>query len=109
MTKNSSMDEISIGYDNEIISNTSNTKFLEIVIANSLSWKDHITQLTPKLCKACYVLRCIRPLMFQNTLKSVCYSYLHYLIRYGTIFWGNFSNSVHVFQLQKWAIRIITG
>jgi len=28
----------------------SNTKFLGLVIRNFLSWKDHITQLTPKLC-----------------------------------------------------------
>ena len=50
------MDKIPIGYDNKFISNTSNIKFLGIVIANSISWKDHITQLPPKLCKACYVL-----------------------------------------------------
>jgi len=46
-------------------------KFLGLVITNSLSWKDHLTQLTPRVCKACYVLRCIRPFMSQNTLKSV--------------------------------------
>jgi len=46
-------------------------KFLGLVITNSLSWKDHLTQLTPKVCTACYVLRCIRPFMSQNTLKSV--------------------------------------
>jgi len=45
------------------ISNTSNTKLLGLVITNSLSWSDHITQLTPKLRKACYVLRCIRLFM----------------------------------------------
>ena len=63
MTKNTSVDEISIGYNNMFISNTLNTKFLGLVITNSLSWKDHITQLTPKLCKACYVLTCIRPFL----------------------------------------------
>jgi hypothetical protein len=49
---NTSVDEISIGYNDVFISNTSNTKFLGLVITNSLSWKDHITQLTPKLCTA---------------------------------------------------------
>ena len=60
MTKNTSMDEISIDYNNMFISNISNTKFLGLVITNSLSWKNHITKLTPKLCKACFVLRCFR-------------------------------------------------
>jgi hypothetical protein len=45
----------------------------------------------------------------QDTLKSVNYSYFHSLISYGIIFCGSSSNSVHVFRLQKRAIRIITG
>jgi len=55
---------------NEFILNTSNAKFLGLVIASSLSWKGHITQLIPKLSKACYVLRSIRPFMSQDALKT---------------------------------------
>jgi len=62
-----------------------------------------------KIHKACYVITCIRPFMSQDTLKSEYYSYFHSLISYGIILWGNSSNSLHVFQLQKRAIRIITG
>jgi hypothetical protein len=71
--------------------NTSNMKFLGLVITNSLSWKNRITHLTSKLCKACYVLRCIWIFMSQDTLKSVSYSYFHSLISSGIIFWGNSS------------------
>jgi len=42
--KNTHVNEISISYNNTFILNTSNTKFLGLVTANSLSWKDHITQ-----------------------------------------------------------------
>jgi len=108
-TKNTSVNEISIGYNNTCILNTSYTKFLGLVITNSLSWKDHVTQLIPKLGKACYVLRCIRPFMSQGALKSVYYSYFHFLITYGIIFLGNSSYSSHIFRLQKKAVRIITG
>jgi hypothetical protein len=83
--------------------------FLGLVITNSLSWKDHITQLIPNLSKACYVLRCIRPFMSQDALKSIYYSYFHSLITYGIIFWGNSSYSSHIFRLQKKAVRIIMG
>ena len=107
-TKNTSVNEISIGYNNAFISNTSYTKFLGLVTANSVSWKDHITQLIPKLGKACYVLRCIGPFMSQDAFKSVYYSYFHSLITYGIIFWGT-SHSSHIFQLQKKAVRIIMG
>jgi len=49
MTKNTPTKEISISYNNMFISITTNTKFLGLVIAHSLSWKDHITQLIPNL------------------------------------------------------------
>jgi hypothetical protein len=64
---------------------------LGLVIDESLSWKDHITQLIPKLSKACYALRSIRLYMTQDALKTVYYSYLHSLISYGINFWGNSS------------------
>jgi len=103
------VNEISIGFNNTFILNTSNTKFLGLVMTNSLSWEDHITQLIPKLSKACYVPRCIRPFISQDALKSIYYSYFHSLITYRIIFWGNFSYSSHIFPLQKRAVRIITG
>ena len=44
-----------------------------------------------------------------NTLKSICYVYLHYIIKYGTIFWSNSFNSGKIFTLQTKIIRIMTG
>ena len=70
---------------------------------------DHITQLIPKLSKSCYVLRCIRPFVSRDALKSLHYSYCHSLITYGIIFGGNSSYSSHIFRLQNKAVRIITG
>jgi len=109
ITKNTCINEISVSYNNTFILNSSNTKFLGLVTDESLSWKDHITQLIPKLSKACYALRSIRLYMTQDALKTVYYSYLFSLISYGIIFWGNSSYSSHIFQLQKKAVRIITG
>jgi hypothetical protein len=102
-TKNTSVNEISIGYNNTFISNTSNTKFLGLVITTSLSWKDHITHLIPNLSKVFHVLRCIRPFMSQDALKSIYYSYFHSLITYGIFFRGNSSHSSFIFRLQEMA------
>jgi len=66
-------------------------------------------QLIPKLSKACYILRCIRPVMSLDALKSVYHSYFHSLLSYGIIFWGNSSYSSHIFRLQKKAVKIIMG
>jgi len=85
------------------------TKFLGLGITNSLSWKDHITQLIPKLRKACYVLRCSGPFMSQDALTSVYHSYFHSLISYRVIFLGNSLCSSHNFWLQKKEVRIIMG
>jgi hypothetical protein len=61
-----------------------------------------------QLGKASYVLRIIRPFMSQDALKTVYHSYLHSLVSYGIIFWGNSSYSSRIFRLQKNAVRIIT-
>jgi len=99
--KKHSYKDKSVSYNNTFISKPSNIKFLGLVITDSLSWKDHITQLIPKLSKACYILRCIRPFMSLEALKSVYHSYFHSLLSYGIIFWGNSSYSLHIFRLQK--------
>jgi hypothetical protein len=71
--------------------------------------KDRITQLIPKLNKACYILRCIRPFMSLEAFKSVYHSYFHSLLSYGIILGGNSSYNLHIFRLQKKAVRVIMG
>jgi hypothetical protein len=80
-------------------------KFLGIVITNTCTWKVHISQLMPKLCKACYSMRVVKPIMLTETLKMIYYSYFHSLLTYGIIFWGNDPNSLRIFRI----IRIMSG
>jgi len=42
-------------------------------------------------------------------LKTIYFSYIHSIITYGIIFWGNTTGSDEVFKFQKRAIRIITN
>ena len=107
MTKSSSFIDIVIGYNNKLITGTSNTNFLGIVIKNSLSWKAHVEQLVLKLCAACYEIRAVKPLMSLDTLQLVYCSYFHSVMNYVIILWGNCSHSFHVSRLQKRVIRII--
>ena len=100
--------EAPIGYNSNFISNSTSTKFLAVIIENTLSWKAHIDHLLPKL-SACYDVRTIKPFMCQENLKSIYYPYFHSLMTHGIIFWGNSTNSIHVFWLQKRVIRIITN
>ena len=55
-----------------------------------------------------YSVRTIKSFVCQENLKSIHYSHFHSLMTYGIIFWGNSTQSFHVFQLQKRVNRIIT-
>jgi hypothetical protein len=97
------------GYNNNFISNSTSTKFIGIITETTLSWKAHIDHLLPKLCMACYSARTIKPFTCQENLQSIYYSYFHSFMTYGIIFWGNSTHSIHVLQLQKRVIKIITN
>jgi hypothetical protein len=84
-------------------------KFLGVNIVNNLSWKTHIDSLLPKLSSACYAIRALKPFVNQETLLMVYYAYFYSIVRYGIIFWGNSSYTIHVFRLQKRVVRIISG
>jgi hypothetical protein len=86
VTMFSSNSETLVTYHNNAILSSSSAKFLGIVIESSCTWKAHISQLMPKLCKACYSVRVIKPIMPSVTLKMAFYSYFHSLLFFGIIF-----------------------
>jgi len=80
-----------------------------LIIDNSLSWKDHTAALTSKLNKACYAIRSIKPFLSVDILRTIYFSYVHSVLTYGIIFWGNSHPSNSIFKIQKRKIRIITN
>jgi len=106
-TKNRQPIDISKCLDNNRISNNLYTKFLGLILDNTLSWKPHIDPLINKLSTACYVIRSVKP--YVNAIIMIYYSLFHAVMTYGKIFWGNSSHSIQVFRMQKKAIRIIIG
>jgi hypothetical protein len=81
---------------NTIIINTNSTRFLELIIDSSLSWKYYITELTSKLTKACYAIKLIKPFMSLDVMIMIYYSYVHSVTSYGIIF-GVILSSVAAF------------
>jgi hypothetical protein len=73
------------GYNNKLVTKASNTKFLQKLIENPISWKAHIDQLISKLYTACYAIRAIKPFKSLYTLKLVYYFYFHSLRNSGEI------------------------
>jgi len=61
ISKNGSLSEINIEYNNKLLSNPSNLKFLGIIIDNYLAWKNYVHMIAHKLSQACYIVRKTKP------------------------------------------------
>jgi hypothetical protein len=109
VTKNSSLIDFNIMHGNKKIANTCNTKFLGLKLNNRLSWKTHVDTSIWKLSSAGFVIRAVKPSLFQDSLRMVYSSYFHSIMTFGLIFWGNSHYSSITFRLQKRILRIIAG
>jgi len=109
LTKKNKEIKIQIIASNSIITNINSTKFLGLILDSTLSWNDQIIALTSKLNKACYAIRAVKSCMSPDVLRTIYFSYVHSLISYGIIFWGNSRFSTNIFKIQKRIIRIITN
>jgi len=89
------------------MNNTYSTNCLGLTLDSTLSWKIHNDQLSSKLNSACYVIRSLRSIISTKKLRTIYFSYVHSIMAYGIIFWGNSPYSNNIFKLQKRAIRII--
>jgi len=77
LTKKTKWKKIQIIVPNSIKTNINSTKFLGLIINNTLSGKKHIAALTSKLNKACYATRAIKPSLSVDILRMVYFSYVH--------------------------------
>jgi len=108
-TKNYYQVKTKVKYEHQNISNSTETKFLGLIIDETLSWNQHTDQIATKLCSACYVLRNVKHIVPQSTLRTIYYTYIHSILSYGIIFWGRSLNVKKLFILRKKIVRIITN
>jgi hypothetical protein len=80
---------------------------LGLIIDDNLSWKTHIGYLLSKLNSACFAIRTVKSVKSQDALRMIYFSYVHSIITYGIILWGNSPYSKKIFRIKK--IRIITN
>jgi hypothetical protein len=95
------LNKIQIVAPNSVITNINSTKFLGLTIDSTLSWKEHIVDLTSKLNKACYAIRSIKPFMTLKVLRMVYFSYFHSVMSYGIIFCGNSHLSNNILKYKR--------
>lgn len=73
-TQNSKDYQIRLNFMDNFVNKSSQTKFLGLIIDDTLSWKAHIDNIMSKLNTACFVVRMIQPLMSTETLRMVYFA-----------------------------------
>jgi hypothetical protein len=91
--------DLTILYGNKQISSVDIITFLRLILDKNLSWGTHIEQLIPKLNKASYIIRFLRPFLSLETLRMVYYSRAHSVMSHGIIFWGGSTHSKTIFKI----------
>jgi hypothetical protein len=107
-TKSSQKLEFNTSLLKDLIPQKSGIKFLGLFVDETLTWESHITYLSKRLGSACYAIRTIASYLPTHILKVVYHAYVHSLMSYGIIFWGNSTRSIEIFKIQKRVIRIMT-
>jgi hypothetical protein len=64
------------------------TKFLELMIDYTLTWKSHINSVIKKLASVAYSIRSLKHTLPKETLKMIYLSQAQSIIHYGIIFLG---------------------
>jgi hypothetical protein len=108
-TKSSADINMNINYNNIKIENVNMTKFLGILMDIFCNWKAHIDVLVTKLDRYIYALNRIRQVASRDAAVIAYDGYMLSTLRYGIILWGNSTDMLRAFRLQKKCIRSICG
>ena len=88
----SAYETINIYIENQILKPKDTTKYLGVYIDKGLSWDRHIEHINSKLNRGIGILRKRRSYLQQDSLRSICNSFLEPYIEYGTLAWGGAPN-----------------
>merc|ERR1712137_757574 len=111
MTSNKNLEQIEIILDSTPLERVKFTKFLGVLIDESLTWKTHIDCLSKTISRNIGIINKLKCFLPDHILKTLyCTLILPYL-NYGILLWGNTCKSYldKLIKLQKWAIRTISN
>ena len=94
---------IGIGFEEE------SSKFLGVILDESLTWKQHINYVNKKISKSLFAIKQVKNILNTDSLKTLYFALIQPHINYGILAWGNASTSMlkRTVMLQKRAIRTI--
>ena len=100
---------ISLDIDGNTILETTETKFLGVILDNQLSWHAHVKHISNKISKSAAILRIIRNIFPLNILKTLYLTLVFPYLNYCNLVWGSaYDNTLYpLVILQKKCIRLI--
>jgi hypothetical protein len=100
-----------LNLDGKKIFESTNIKYLGLLLDSRLSWKFHINELSKKLSRAIGILYKIRAYTSQRIMISLYFAIFHSHLAYGLPVWGSANNKLinTIVLLQKKALRVITS
>lgn len=99
--------DINVNYNNINIETVNTFSLLGITLDTYINWKSHVQKTCSKLSKFSYALRQIKNSTNFETALSMYYAFAQAWLNYGIILWGNSTDILSVFTLQKRLIRIL--
>jgi hypothetical protein len=67
---------------------------------SNLTWKQHIEDITPRLNKACFAIRSIKPFMSSEIMRLIYFFYFHSILPMG-LYFGETLHIVNIFLKSK--------
>lgn len=95
--------------DNMDTISTISHKFLGIIIDRNLNFKDHVQYLVKKLNTLRFAFNILYNTVSMQTRRTVYFSYVQSILKYGIVTWGMSPNFYKVFIAQKAIVRVIFG
>jgi hypothetical protein len=66
-----------------------------------MPWNFHFEEIIPKLNKACFTIRSLRPNLPYEVVRMIYFSYFRFIMSFGIIFWGNLTQNNFIYKIQK--------
>lgn len=83
-------------------------RLLGVILDDGLTWSPQVEHLANRLASLVFLFRNLRDILSPPVIKMAYFSLFHAHICYGVSLWGNSSDAIRVFRMQKRVIRVIT-
>ena len=96
-------------FDNRLVNQTGQLRFLGVILDEKLSWKPHILYITNKISKSIGIIRKSSFYLSKSSLRSLYYAMVYPYLYYCNIVWASTYNTnlQRIVRLHKRVIRIL--